>query len=272
MLEAVIEAGGENVESDPEQHVVTSAPDDFNSVRDALEQRLGPANSARLAWRPRTSAAIDEETATSLFKLLETLEDSDDVQNVYANSRWRRTSWLGSTPERGQDRNGGRGMRVMGLDPGLRHTGWGVIDVAGNRLSHVADGVIHARADQPLANRLVSLFRQINAVLETYRPDEAAVEESFVNKNPASTLKLGVARGVVLLAPAERGLPVSEYSANLVKKSVVGAGHAEKAQVALMVRRLLPGCGLDGADAADALAVAICHAHHAETRRLWRAS
>ena len=159
-------------------------------------------------------------------------------------------------------------MRVLGLDPGLRHTGWGIIDVAGNRLRHVADGIVHAAADQPLAMRLVSLFRQIIAVVERFRPDEAAVEESFVNRNAASTLKLGVARGVVLLAPAERGLPVAEYSANLIKKAVVGAGHADKTQVALMVRRLLSGKAIGTADAADALAVAICHAHHAEMRRL----
>ena len=161
-------------------------------------------------------------------------------------------------------------MRVLGLDPGLRHTGWGVIDVAGNRLSYVADGVVHAPTDLPLADRLVALFRQLINIIERFRPDEAAVEESFVNKNAASTLKLGVARGVVLLAPAERGLPVAEYSANLVKKSVVGAGHAEKAQVQLMVRRLLPGCAVATPDAADALAVAICHAHHAGTARIWQ--
>ena len=163
-------------------------------------------------------------------------------------------------------------MRIVGLDPGLRHTGWGIIDVEGNRLGHVADGVVDAATDLPLALRLVSLFRQLTEMLERFRPDEAAVEESFVNKNPASTLKLGVARGVVLLAPAERGLPVVEYSANLIKKSVVGAGHAEKAQVQMMVRRILPGCGINTPDAADALAVAICHAHHAETRRHWRAA
>jgi crossover junction endodeoxyribonuclease RuvC len=163
-------------------------------------------------------------------------------------------------------------MRVVGLDPGLRHTGWGIIDVAGNRLSHVADGVVHAPVDLPLAERLSALFRQVLDVIERFKPDEAAVEESFVNKNPASTLKLGVARGVVLLAPAERGLKVSEYSTNLVKKSVVGAGHAEKSQVQLMVRRLLPGCAIASADAADALAVAICHAHHAGTMRVWQAS
>jgi crossover junction endodeoxyribonuclease RuvC len=163
-------------------------------------------------------------------------------------------------------------MRVLGLDPGLRHTGWGVIDVAGNRLSHVADGVVHAPTNLPLAERLVVLFRQLTAVLERFRPDEAAVEESFVNKNAASTLKLGVARGVVLLVPAERGVPVAEYSANLVKKSVVGAGHAEKAQVQMMVRRLLPGCAIVEADAADALAVAICHAHHMSTLRAWSAA
>jgi crossover junction endodeoxyribonuclease RuvC len=160
-------------------------------------------------------------------------------------------------------------MRLLGLDPGLRHTGWGVVDMAGNRLSHVADGVVHSRDGRPLAERLVDLFRQLNAVLERYAPDEAAVEETFVNKNPASTLKLGVARGVVLLAPAERGLPVFEYSANLIKKSVVGAGHADKQQVEMMVRRLLPGAILAGPDAADALAVAICHAHHAATQRAW---
>ena len=160
-------------------------------------------------------------------------------------------------------------MRVLGLDPGLRHTGWGVIDVAGNRLRHVADGVVHAPLGLPLAERLLALFRQLGLVIERFRPDEAAVEESFVNKNAASTLKLGVARGVVLLAPAERGVPVSEYSANLIKKSVVGAGHAEKVQVQLMVRRLLPGCAIAEPDAADALAVAICHAHHIGTMRAW---
>lgn len=160
-------------------------------------------------------------------------------------------------------------MRVLGLDPGLRHTGWGVIDVAGNRLSHVADGVVHAPTDMALAERLVALFRQLNTVLERFRPDEAAVEETFVNRNPTSTLRLGVARGVALLAPAERGVPVAEYSANMVKKSVVGAGHAEKEQVQLMVRRLLPGCAIAEPDAADALAVAICHAHHAGTMRAW---
>jgi crossover junction endodeoxyribonuclease RuvC len=160
-------------------------------------------------------------------------------------------------------------MRVLGLDPGLRHTGWGVIDVAGNRLSHVADGVVHAPVGLPLAERLVALFRQLNEVLERFRPDEAAVEETFVNKNPASTLKLGMARGVVLLAPSLKGLAVAEYSPNLVKKSVVGAGHAEKEQVQMMVRRLLPGCDIAAADAADALAVAICHAHHVATARAW---
>jgi len=163
-------------------------------------------------------------------------------------------------------------VRVLGLDPGLRHTGWGVIDVTGNRLTHIADGAVHVATDLSLAMRLVSLFRQITTVIERFQPDEAAVEETFVNRNPASTLKLGVARGVVLLAPAERGLPVAEYSANLIKKAVVGAGHAEKAQVQMMVRRILPGCDIKVPDAADALAVAICHAHHAGTRRHWEAA
>ena len=162
-------------------------------------------------------------------------------------------------------------MRVLGLDPGLRHTGWGVIDVAGNRLGHVADGVVSAPVTLSLGERLVALFRQISEVVERFRPDEAAVEETFVNKNPGTTLRLGAARGVVLLAPARRGIKVAEYSANLIKKSVVGAGHADKHQIEVMVRMLLPGV-LAAGDAADALAVAICHAHHVQTDRAWNRS
>ena len=160
-------------------------------------------------------------------------------------------------------------MRLLGLDPGLRRTGWGVISVTGNRLVHVADGTIEVPAAQPLAERLAALYRALIEVLDRHGPDAAAVEETFVNKNASSTLKLGVARGVVLLAPAEHGVPVAEYSANLIKKSVVGAGHAGKDQIQMMVRHLLPGCAIAEADAADALAVAICHAHHAGTMRAW---
>ena len=157
-------------------------------------------------------------------------------------------------------------MRLIGLDPGLRLTGWGVIDVMGNRLRHVAHGVVKVPADQSLAGRLCMLFETIAAVIAAQQTTEAAVEETFVNVNPGSTLKLGQARGVVMLAPARAGLPVFEYSANLVKKSVVGAGHADKHQVAMMVGRLLPGV-VATADAADALAVAICHAHHRATAK-----
>lgn len=152
--------------------------------------------------------------------------------------------------------------RLIGLDPGLRRTGWGVIDQAGQHLRYVADGVIVTEAGESLARRLVMLDAALAHLMETWQPDEAAVEETFVNKNPASTLKLGMARGVVLLAPAKRGLIVAEYAPNLVKKSVVGVGHADKEQVQMMVRRLLPGALATQADAADALAVAICHAHH----------
>ena len=162
--------------------------------------------------------------------------------------------------------------RLLGLDPGLRHTGWGVIDVDGSRLRYVADGALHPAADRALAERLVELHDGIAKVIAEYRPAAAAVEEAFVNQNAASTLKLGLARGVALLVPALAGLAVAEYPANLIKKSVVGAGHADKAQVQMMVRRLLPGCLLQSPDAADALAVAICHAHHASTRRVWAAA
>ena len=157
-------------------------------------------------------------------------------------------------------------MRLIGFDPGLRLTGWGVIEVNGNRLRHVAHGVIKVPIEGSLASRLDNLFEGVLAALAEHKPEEAAVEETFVNVNPASTLKLGQARGVVLLAPARAGLPVFEYAANLVKKSVVGAGHADKRQVAMMVGRLLPGVTAT-ADAADALAIAICHAHHRTTAR-----
>jgi crossover junction endodeoxyribonuclease RuvC len=162
-------------------------------------------------------------------------------------------------------------MRLLGLDPGLRHTGWGVIEVRGNRLSHIADGAVHSDASRAMAERLVQLHEGLVQVIERYRPDAAAVEETFVNKNASSTLKLGLARGVALLVPALAGLPVAEYSTNLVKKSVVGAGHAEKQQIQRMVKLLLPGCLIESADAADALAVAICHAHHYNTQQLWQA-
>jgi crossover junction endodeoxyribonuclease RuvC len=153
-------------------------------------------------------------------------------------------------------------MRVLGLDPGLTRTGWGVIEIDGNRLIYVADGVVESAATRPLAERLAILFDGIAAVISEHAPAEAAVEETFVNANGQSTLKLGHARGVALLAPARAGLPVAEYAARLVKKSIVGTGRAEKAQVEHMVRCLLPGARIAGADAADALAVAICHAHH----------
>jgi crossover junction endodeoxyribonuclease RuvC len=160
-------------------------------------------------------------------------------------------------------------LKILGIDPGLRTTGWGVIAVEGNRLSHVGDGVIDVPARGSLAMRLAELCSGVEAVLERYAPDEAAVEETFVNRNPASTLKLGQARGVTLLAPARAGLDVYEYSTNLIKKSVVGAGHADKIQVMMMIRTLLPGATLKKADAADALAVAVCHAHHRASRIRW---
>jgi crossover junction endodeoxyribonuclease RuvC len=153
-------------------------------------------------------------------------------------------------------------IKILGLDPGLRATGWGIITSSGNHLGYIAHGIIYPPTKGGLADRLNDLFHHLQFVIQQYAPREAAVEETFVNTNATSTLKLGMARGVVLLAPAHHHLPVGEYSANKIKKSVVGVGHADKNQVAMMVQRLLPGCGLVAADAADALAVAICHAHH----------
>jgi crossover junction endodeoxyribonuclease RuvC len=153
-------------------------------------------------------------------------------------------------------------MRILGIDPGLQKCGWGVIETQGNRLSYVTCGLIKTKTADPLAVRLAALHEGLADVVKNYTPDSAAIEETFVNKNPASALKLGQARGVLLAVPALYGLPVAEYGANKVKKSVVGTGHAEKQQIGLMIRRLLPACGQIGEDEADALAVAITHAHH----------
>ncbi|ODT79437.1 MAG: crossover junction endodeoxyribonuclease RuvC [Pelagibacterium sp. SCN 64-44] len=160
-----------------------------------------------------------------------------------------------------------RPVRIIGIDPGLRRCGWGIIEAMDNRLSFVAGGTLTPPVEGALATRLAALAEALNEVLDAHNPDEVAVEETFVNAGVRSALTLGQARGVVLVTPALRGLPVAEYAANLVKKSVVGTGHAEKAQVALMVRTLLPAAIVKGADAADALAIAICHAHHRVSAR-----
>ena len=158
-------------------------------------------------------------------------------------------------------------MIIVGLDPGLACTGWGVIAAEGNRLSHIANGQVRTDAKAPLPSRLVALEAALAGILAAHAPAAAACEEVFLNENPQSTLKLGQARGVVLLALAKRGLEVGEYAPRLVKKAVVGTGGAEKAQVHAMVQRLLPAAKIAGADAADALAVAITHAHHLATAR-----
>ncbi len=150
--------------------------------------------------------------------------------------------------------------RIIGIDPGLRTLGWGVIDTSGNRIVHVANGLCRS-AGEDLAARLLSLYDQLRAVVAELVPDQAAVEQTFVNKDGVGTLKLGQARGVAMLVPAQAGLAVSEYAPNAVKKAVVGVGHADKRQVLHMVQLQLPGAEIAGPDAADALAIAICHAH-----------
>ena len=155
-------------------------------------------------------------------------------------------------------------MRVIGIDPGLRNMGWGVISVSGSRLTHVANGICHGTGTA-LADRLLSLHEALTAVLASHAPDAAAIEQTFVNKDGAGTLKLGQARGVAMLAAAQSGLAVGEYAPNAVKKAVVGVGHADKRQIDHMVRLQLPGCTIAGPDAADALAIAICHAHHLQS-------
>ena len=157
-------------------------------------------------------------------------------------------------------------MRIIGLDPGLRHTGWGVVDKNGVKFSFVAAGVISADTTPSLAERLAELHSHLIKVLDEFRPDEASIEKTFVNVNPESTLKLGQARGVVLLAPALKGLPVGEYTPNQIKKMIVGVGHADKKQVDMMIRKMLPTLpGNIPADASDALAIAVCHGFMRQT-------
>lgn len=153
-------------------------------------------------------------------------------------------------------------VRIIGIDPGLRRTGWGIIEVVGNALSFVDAGTVKAPLEGELAGRLLALYEQLSVVVGGAGADEAAVEATFVNKDAASTLKLGQARGIALLVPAQAGLPVAEYAPNLVKKTIVGAGHAEKRQIRAMVKMLLPKASFDSDDAADALAIALCHAQH----------
>jgi crossover junction endodeoxyribonuclease RuvC len=157
-------------------------------------------------------------------------------------------------------------IRILGLDPGLAHMGWGVIDISGTRLLHVAHGVIETRAALGLGPRLMELHRVLCAVIAQHRPSAIAVEQAFVHRDPSAALKLGHARAVALLAGAQAGLEIAEYAPNHIKKSVVGAGHAGKEQIQAMVKRLLPACGVEQADAADALACAIAHAHLSATR------
>ncbi|MDQ0390853.1 crossover junction endodeoxyribonuclease RuvC [Labrys monachus] len=159
-------------------------------------------------------------------------------------------------------------LRILGVDPGLRRTGWGVIEALGNRLSFVACGTVLSDEKEELAHRLLALHRGLTEVLASFTPDEAAVEQTFVNKDAGATLKLGQARGIAMLVPAQAGLLVSEYAPNLVKKTVVGSGHADKKQIRVMIKVLLPKADPKSDDAADALAIAITHAHHRTSRAL----
>lgn len=161
-------------------------------------------------------------------------------------------------------------IRIIGIDPGLRRTGWGIIDVLGNSLGYVACGTVTSDEKADLASRLCQLHEGLSAIIHAHMPNEAAVEATFVNKDPVSTLKLGQARGIAMLVPAQAGLPVAEYAPNAVKKSVIGVGHGEKVQIQMMVKVLLPKADFKGADAADALAIAICHSHHRVARELAR--
>lgn len=162
----------------------------------------------------------------------------------------------------------GTSIRIIGIDPGLRRTGWGVVESDGVRLSYVASGLVTSDGDESLGYRLRELYEGLASVISAFQPAEAAVEETFVNENAKATLKLGQARGIAMLAPAMKGLKVAEYTPNLIKKTVTGAGHAEKRQIQAMVGFLLPKAKFESADEADALAIAICHANHRGAARM----
>ncbi|MFD1328203.1 crossover junction endodeoxyribonuclease RuvC [Mycoplana ramosa] len=153
-------------------------------------------------------------------------------------------------------------IRIIGIDPGLRRTGWGIIDTLGNSLRFVASGTVTSDGDMDLASRLCQLHDGLAEIIHAYRPDEAAVEQTFVNKDATATLKLGQARGIAMLVPARAGLRVAEYAPNAVKKAVIGVGHGDKQQIQMMLKVLMPKVEFKGADAADALAIAVCHAHN----------
>ena len=153
-------------------------------------------------------------------------------------------------------------MLVLGIDPGLRNMGWGIIETQGNKLKYIDDGIVITNSKLDTPKRLVQLYNGLKKIIEEYHPEEAAVEETFVNANPVTSLKLGQARGIALFVPSKFGLNVTEYSPNLIKKSIVGSGHASKEQIQLLINIILPGCKFCSADSADALAAAICHAHH----------
>jgi crossover junction endodeoxyribonuclease RuvC len=158
-----------------------------------------------------------------------------------------------------------RAIRIIGIDPGLRRTGWGVVEIAGNRLGFLGCGSVKTNDKDSLAARLLTIHDGLMRILDEFRPDEAAVEQTFVNNNAAATLKLGQARGIAMVVPARAGVPVAEYAPNLVKKSIVGAGHGDKAQVRMMIGVLLPKADPESDDAADALAIAVTHAHHRQS-------
>jgi crossover junction endodeoxyribonuclease RuvC len=159
----------------------------------------------------------------------------------------------------------GRPIRILGIDPGLRRTGWGMVTIDGNRLSFLACGSVATMDKAALAVRLLAIHDGLQRVVADYAPDEAAVETTFVNKDAVATLKLGQARGIAMLVPAIAGLPVAEYAPNLIKKTIVGAGHCEKAQIRMMIGVLLPKADPQSEDAADALAIAVTHAHHRQS-------
>jgi len=161
-----------------------------------------------------------------------------------------------------------RAIRILGIDPGLRRTGWGVVEIAGNRLGFIGCGTVATSNEESLAARLLVIHDGLMRILDEFRPDEAAVEATFVNKDAKATLKLGQARGIAIVVPAKAGVPVSEYAPNLVKKSIVGAGHGDKAQIRMMIGVLLPKADPSSDDAADALAVAVTHAHHRQSMLL----
>ena len=260
LMGIVLDAGAEDVRDEGEIFEVVTQPEDFDTVKERLDQEKIAVASAQVTLLPKNTVDIDAKNAEQILKLSEELEDHDDVQSVSANFQYsRRTDGKGELAPVADPGKKSPPRIILGIDPGTMATGWGVVQVVGNALRHMGHGTINSSSAEPQARRLHRIYNELSKVVREFRPDGVSLEKVFFAHNVQSALKLGQARGIALLAAAEQDVEVHEYSAMEIKSAVVGYGHATKQQVQMMIGSLLKVSGPVPADAADALAAAICH-------------